>query len=339
VLPQATAHEAAGSVRLALREANLESLTGLNLLGRLREILEASPFLLAQAAQAIQALVKQIKIDLGRLNTAIGALEDLNFSAEDGEENVYEIGILMPSHVTKDDLRVIKSEFDEWIFVINHIQELVTGQPAATIPVRSMSSGSLDLFCGFHASGAEAMLILTLGAYTILQFVRDAQRRRKELEELKYPETVIEPMVKHEKDLIGTAKADIVKKLLTKKSKELAKHRDHELETALKHAVAFVLRRVNEGVDVEVSTPPHAEETREQAAVEVRELQASIEKMRLEMRQIVALLPDRTKPILQLPEPTPDEKLPPEKGPARASEGSAEVHHGKPASKATGKSH
>ncbi len=202
------------------------------------------------------------------------------------------------------------------IFVIDRVQELVDGGPAATIPVRSMSSGSLDLYCGFQASGAAAMLILTAGAYAIIQSVRDAVQYRKGFEEKNYPQTVIKAHLDYEKTLIEDGKRELVKKLLGRKSKKLPENREHELETAFKKAVSFVLRRINEGVDVEVSTPPEAKEATDEAKIEIKELQQTIDAMRLQITKITALLPERTTPILQLPDLDHDPKAEPPSGTA-----------------------
>jgi hypothetical protein len=301
-LPTALVNTAPGSIRLALREAELESLTGAKLLAELVSILEATPFLLPRAAQGIQKLNAQVTTDVRRLNAAIAALEALNFSAEDTTRTQYEIGVIMPTSVVKDDLRVVAGELEEWIYAIDRIQELVDGQPSPTIPVMGMSTGSLDLFCGFHATGTEAFLILTLGVYKIFDVIRDRQRRRKESQDMGYPEVVIVAMKKHEEDLLEKGKTEIVKKLLEKKSDKLPKHRDLEIESHLAHVVKFVLKRVNEGVDIEVSTPPAAEAERAEAEAEVRELQQKIEMMRLDMAKISGSLPDRSTPLLQLPD-------------------------------------
>ena len=301
-LQEAKSNESSGSIRLALREAGLESLTGTSLLARLNKILQAVPFLVPQAAKSIQDFEKEFKKEYTVLDRAITSLEALNFTAEALEENVYEIGVLMPSHVTKDDLRVIEKELDEWVYVIDRIQELVDGHPSTTIPVRSISSGSLDLFCSFRATGAEAMMLLSLGAYTIINFIRDAQRRRKEMENLQYPREIIDGLVKHEATLLEKGKEEIVEKLLRKASARLPENRENELRTALIHAVAFVLHRVNSGVDVEVSVPEEAEEAEEEAKLQIKELRQNIERMQLEMKKIVATLPDRTTPVLQIPD-------------------------------------
>lgn len=216
----------------------------------------------------------------------------------------YEVGVLIPTSITHDDLKEISHEIEEWIFVVERLDELVRGQPAPTIPVRSLSSGSFDLFLSVDPNGAWALLLLAGGIYKMFQYVRDAAKRREEMTKANYPEKYVDLIHKYEDELIEAGKKEILEKLLKRKSNELPEHRIHELTTGLKHAIEFVLHSMNSGVDVEVSTPPEPAAEAEKAgiAAEVKQIQDEIEKLRIEMTAIVGQLPDRSKPILQLPD-------------------------------------
>lgn len=303
-LRSAETNTASSSIRLALREIDLESLVGSNLLARVQRILDAKPFLVARAAQAFKELQQEFKRDAARLVQALNALQELGFEEETIDTHEYEVGILIPTALTHDDLRTINREMKDWLFVIDRLEELVRGQPAATVPVRSLSSGSFDLFLSVDPQGAMALLILAGGVYRIFQYVRDAAKRREEMEEAKYPEKYLKHIRQYEEELIEEGKKQILKKLLEHKSDALPENRIHELTSGLKKSIGFVLRSMNQGVDVEVSTPPEAEEEREEVEQEIKELQDQISTLRLEMTQIVHSLPDRSKPLLQLPDQT-----------------------------------
>jgi hypothetical protein len=122
-----------------------------------------------------------------------------------------------------------------------------------------------------------------------------------------YPEKYIRAIEPYEAELIEEGKQEILKSLMARKSAKVDANRTHELETAVKKTITFVLKSMNNGVDVEVSTPPAAESERKAVEAEVEEMQKQIEQMRLEMTRITGLLPDRSKPILQLPDGRPEE--------------------------------
>jgi hypothetical protein len=319
-LQKAEANTAAVSIRSALKEVRLDSLIGANLLSKLNQIFEAKPFLIPPAAQAIQALVQEVKQSLALLNKAITALKELGFEPEDIAPQEYELGVLMPDGVTKNDLKTIQDQIEKWIRVVETIERLVNGVPPAEIKVRSLSSGSFDLFLSIDPKGAYALLILASGVYGIFRAHQNVVKKREELEADKIPQDVIEGMKRYEKDLIEKGKQQTLEYLLKHKAENLQDL--PELETSLKNAIRFVLKSVNHGVDVEVSTPPE-DDTEAPLAVQpdIKQLKSDITKLRLEMTDMTLKLPDRSKPMLQLTdgaEATEDEEKAEEKSPKAA---------------------
>lgn len=150
--------------------------------------------------------------------------------------------------------------------------------------------------------------------------VLEIQKRRKELQELGAPTAETSAVKKFEHDLLEKEIRDLVKELLKEAHQKLDAGRRSELETHLTVSVRQIVRFVDAGGSLEVSspTPTEPEEPKEpeagqelspQEQAELTKLRAKYQELRKGYEHLLAMaemgaalrrLPERTEPILQI---------------------------------------
>lgn len=292
------------SIAKALQGLQVRDLTGTSLAASLNAIIDARPFLLGAAAKKLTSLASEVETSYNLIERTLGGLLKLGIEPAGLELNEYEVGVLMPTSFTNDDLRVLEAQSKVWIRALDALTEYSAGKRPDRIPVRSLSSSSFDLFLSLDPEGAIALLIVVGGVAGILTAAVSARKKRTDLEEDGYPRAVTDEMKRYEAELIEKGKAEILEKVYQRKAKELDEGRANELKTQIRISVDAVLEVMNEGVDVEVSPPPAPDE---EEAQEIANVRAEIEEMRNRLERSLRRLPDRTKPLLELPKSDSDQ--------------------------------
>lgn len=324
-LKGATANDAPLSLRKAIRRLGLEHLVGEHLHTRLHGVLSRTPFLLQQAAQELKTISNKTDNEFNiKVAQGISLLEQYGVKPLKPEAALAEVGILLPTSLTQNDLIETTKNLKQWECVIRDFSEVTSGKAPNTIPIAAVSSGSLEAYLSLDVEGAKALAIVVstlVGGFIALS---KARSRRKEMEDENYPKKVLDGAKDYEEELLKYAEAEATEKVLNLKSSTIDEGRANELRTAVRRDVHFIAKSINRGVDVEIA-PPQLEDK----AASPTSQSAVIAELRRLSQQISVLsrsLPDRTEPIAELPEADPGatayevEPKPPTAA-ARAAEG------------------
>ncbi|MCB1116725.1 MAG: hypothetical protein KDK71_09675, partial [Chlamydiia bacterium] len=302
----AQTNDLAISTRRALDSAGLLSLTAPVIATRVNAVLNEAPFVQATAAAQLKKIQSNVQNKWNATEQVLKSLDSLNIG-DPGEQDDFEAGFLMPSSFTEDNLRVLQHQLKNWIQLIDALEELAYGKVNDKIPVTALGQGSFEVFVGLGAPIALGMLVLTRGVTRALQVSIDAKNEAERLREVGYSEDVIEKMEADQPNLLDRIKEETINeaiKLVAKLAGISNKESKGNFEIAAKLRVGFdfALKSANRGVDVEVSSPTRAPETAE-AEKSVDELYQQIEALRREVLKRTEALPDRSKPIMELPPP------------------------------------
>lgn len=310
LLNTAEANVAPISIVGALKQMGVAFVVGSEIKAAVRKIMATTPFLLPQASAQFEKLQKRIETNYTRIQAAAKSLVAIGVTPASITTDEFEAGILMPSSFTHDDLRETHKHLHNWLVHLDTLSELTSGEKREKIPIRSASSGSFDIFLSIDVEGAMALLLIAGGVVKIMNSVRDAKRRREETANAGYPRTVIDQMEKHEQTLVEQGKEEIKGQLMERKHASLTTERANELNNGVSLAIDYVLRSMNRGVDVEVSTPPRAADKKAEVDDEIRALNERIDRLSRELAEGQKKLPDRTEPLLELPGPLQDDGQP-----------------------------
>lgn len=297
---EAKANKAPLSLRKVIERVGLLHLVGEVVEARIHGILTRTPFIAAQAAEAITKLLQQLEQDVeNKVTPGASLLEQMGIRPLQRDPQLAEVGILLPTSVVHDDLTVINKHLRQWERVIAHFDELATGKPSSSVKVAAVSSGSFELYLNLDLDGAKAIALVVstiLGGFIALSRFR---KTRETMQADNYPPQVIEGAKKHEDELLNNTVEAATNAALKGAKASIEVTRVNELKTAIKRDVHFIATSINQGVDVEVSPPQIAEGKGQpenaHVVAELRELSAKVS-------TLTRTLTDRSAPIAELPE-------------------------------------
>lgn len=244
----------AGS-EFALRTVQADLLMPDLLRHRVESIVQRTGPSLASVSSDLQALLAEISALIDKLTTARDAIKSLGLEAHSLPNNECEIGVFIPSTVTKDDLDQIQDQLSSWNRVFKNISEITHGK---VIPVRmtGTESGSFDFHIAMDMEGAKAFLLVLGGVVSIFQLRQKYSTKRRELEEDGFPPSVTEALKNEERNIHEQRIAHTIEQTITIAHESLEPSRIHELKTSIKIDVEFVASSLNSGVKIEVLPPP-----------------------------------------------------------------------------------
>ncbi len=220
----------------------------------INEIVSESPFLPAQATKRFQSLANELTAFVGKVTAARDSLAAINIECEPLGEGEYELGVLIPESVTKNDLDEIAKGLKDWNQTLKDLLESITGK-APRIDVRGASSGSFDLFISLDTDGALALSMVVGGIIWMYQRIQKAREKKDELKAEGYSEKMIQAAEEHEEEIRKEELLNIKKKLLAQYPIN-DEGRRNELEPRIKKHIEFIAESIRKNVDVEVSGPP-----------------------------------------------------------------------------------
>jgi hypothetical protein len=279
---------------------------GLGLLAEFEEIMNENILTPGDAVQKVSEHFTKVNEFFTAVQNALTSFETLGISFDYTEENEYEVGFLMPSKLFNNDLEGLQKE----IKLINrHMMAIceIAGQDTASPQIRSVSSGTLEVFLNALPDVAqcigECIEKITLLYLAILQI----RKHRMELKKEKVPQKDLAPLEKHEKARVKAEIEKLTEEIFKKYYKPKTKNRENELKTHLKKAIEYFANRIDKGVDIEV-TPPELSAT-DDSLEEKAETKHSaketqiIKKLQVQGRSLLKITTRSEEIVLALPEP------------------------------------
>lgn len=258
-----------------------------------------------QAVVEVQNHIQKTLEFIARVKTINQNLIELNIEYDFTGKNEYEVGVLLPTALFNNNLEGLQKELcklNQQMKVFGEIAADDTSSPT----IRCITNGSADFFLNAVAPVAAFLAIAierTVGLYLRILQIR---KLRQEMKDTKVPDKLLKPIEDHEKELIPEELEKIAKDLFKDYRKKPNKERDPELQAHLTKALMYLIKRLDQGVDFEITPPTEFDEPKEDAAEKDKKDYAKkvAEAKELSDRSAkIKELPKREKPTLFLPEP------------------------------------
>jgi len=306
--------------------------------GRLNEILSVS----GQTTAGIVTGLTELQADLRRFQKACSqtktGLQSLGVIPYTLEVGAFEAGILIPEELVDSQLGNLVKELEAWNRIVRGFQE-IAGEEEREVVVTGLASGSYEVYIPLGIVAAS-ILARTIGK--VLEWYRQILELRKlrlEIQKLGAPASEPEVYKKHERDTLEKNILEFAKEIIQESNSKLDPTRKNELETQIKLSITQIARFVDKGGIVEVYTEP-ADEPKEppahadgetatpEATKEHERLMTEYKHLKLQFEStsyiretgsLLRLLPERSEPILQLPDDSGDESPQSEKSSKKKS--------------------
>ena len=274
--------------------SNIEILTkigGLSYFGssglsHIRSILTSNGYNVAKTITDLQEYNKQRQAFLDVLVAAKESLTILNIETYYHDENIYEIGLLLPAEVTDNKIIHVSRELVKWDKIIKTLKELF-GEEIDDTQISLVSNGSLQFFIDNSPAIGTCLAIIIdriLKVYKNLILIRQSRDQLKELGISAIEQKAIE---RHEKDYlnkeIDKISLEIVKEFA---SKAIESGRMNELKISVRGHIAYIAKSINSGITIEI-TPPEYKEPEILQQEETKDNKAEQKKVRTEYEKIL----------------------------------------------------
>lgn len=276
----------------------------------LERILEQNASLPGQAVAEVQKHIQQTLKFITLVTTANKALVELNIVYDFTGPDEYEVGVLLPTKLFNNELEGLQKELGRLNQHMKIFGELAADDVSSP-KIRCVTNGSVDLFLEAAAPVAAFLAVAIERIVGVYLHILQIKKLRKEMEETKVPGKYLKPIEEHEKELVSEELEKIAESLFKEYRKKPDKTRDPELRTYLTKALTYLIKRLDQGVDFEVTPPTEFEQPKEDAAEKDKKDYAKkvAEAKELSDRSAkIKELPKREKPILFLPEPDNEEE-------------------------------
>ncbi len=230
--------------------------TGEGLAERARQIADQRPFLPGCAQEQFGNLADELGDYLSALAGAEDGLAKLKIDRARVADGDYEVGILLPDSVSRDDLKRLAAELDEWDGVLKHIFPIITRKPLA-ISVRSVSARGFELSAAIDRDGAIALGTVVAGIYSMFEKVHAHRAKTMELIKSNYPQEIVGRVSGYEEQIIAQ-EMNAIRAALVAKAIASQTPRARETERLLERCLRFFAIKVRDGAAIEISPPKQA---------------------------------------------------------------------------------
>jgi len=283
--------------------------------------------ILSTHGQTTAALVGQLTALQSDINSfkktcsqVMNGLKALGITPHEIAEGEFEVGVLIPHSVVDQKLGSLVKELSDWNKIVRCYQE-VAGEDHREVTVKSLVSGSYELYIPLGMVAARYLTKTIEAVMDLYLKVLEIRKRRLELEKLGAPFLETEGVQKHEKELLDKGIQALAKEIIKEAPKEgnanIEAHRKHEIETQLVKSITKIIRFVDKGGNVEVTSaqiesPQEPEDSETPTPDEAQAYTQSLEEFNRALAEFKKVedirksgsslrrLPERIEPILQI---------------------------------------
>ena len=304
-LNQCRSNRFSPSQRTLLESIGGAPFVGTGLMSTLEQIIQDNSATPGQAVTEVQKHVKKASEFFSTVENANANLEGLGIEYDFTQKDQYELGVLLPTDLFKNNLEGLAKEIsllNRHLKTFGELAEADTASPT----LRCVSSGSLEFFLDSLPAVADCLSDAIQQIVLLYLAVLHIRKLRRELKEKKVPAKALKPVEDYEKERVTEELKRIAHDLFKRYRKKQDKVRDKELHALLVQALKYITRRIDQGVDFEVTPPSEFEEPAEDATEKAKkehEQKVAHAKELSDRSAKIKQLPKREQPILFLTEP------------------------------------
>ncbi len=301
-------------------------LFGLSASARIREAIDTSTLGPMTALKALEAFAEELRKFHQSASEIRSGLQTVGIEPDVLSGDTTEIGIILPTNVTKNELGVLTKQLEEWNRILRTVSELA-GDKEREIIIRGIATGDLEFFVVATYLAGKMLGEIIGGVTSWYEKVLRIRVLSAELRKEVGPSPEVVAAEEREKALLEETVQRVVEKVLKLAPPMKSKERGEELGNHLSKCVRRIAVLIDNGVEIEVSVSVRGAERGVDAdhpdqegdarlpeqleAARKNHLEKVAETLNLKAQgAAVARLPKREAPIFLLT----DGEIPPEKG-------------------------
>ncbi|WP_289056151.1 hypothetical protein [Carboxylicivirga marina] len=231
---------------------------GIEAFQRISDILNGTPFNNALTVQKLQEYNKKRTEFITQITQLKSNFEKLNIKAHYYEDDIYEVGLIMPEEVTGNTIVSINKNLHRWDQIFKTLKELTGGEIEDT-KITLVNNGSLEYFFENAPQIALCISVTIERLATLYKRIIEIRAARLKLVELGAPKSEANTIEKHERSEIEKEIKEIVNQVVKEYSAKIETGRKNELKNALTSHVKYIAKSLDKGISVEI-TPPEISE-------------------------------------------------------------------------------
>lgn len=244
----------------------LNSIGGLEYFGntgmkKIEQILTENSYNIQKTVTDLQAYIKKRNEFIAIVIITNDNLKKLNIQTHFYQDEIFEVGILMPTELTKNKIQNITKELNHWDKIFKTFKEL-TGTTPDDTEINFVSNGSLQFFIENSPSIGACLAVTIERVVKLYKNITEIRAAKEKLKDLGISQGEQKLIDKQEKDFfnkeIEKISLDIIKEFVAKK---IDQGRLNELKIALKGHVTYIAKSIDNGMIIEIN-PPEIEEPR-----------------------------------------------------------------------------
>lgn len=246
---------------------------------KLSGILNTNSYNIQKTVTDLQAYIKSRNDFFTLMKTTSENLKKLNIQPHFHSDNIFEVGILMPTNVTDNKIINITKELNHWDKVFKTIKEL-TGSSIDDTEINFVNNGSLEFFIDNAPQIATCLAIAVERITRLYKNIVEIRTAKDKLKDLGVSTGDQKNIEKQEKEIfskgIDTIATELIKEFA---SKEIESGRINELKVAMKGHVTYIAKCIDKGMTIEI-TPPEISEPEASKETDSDEKKAETKKIK-----------------------------------------------------------
>lgn len=190
-----------------------------------------------------------------RISQVYDDLVELNIKVHEPTDNIFEVGLLMPTKYTHQKISFITKELNRWDKIFKTFKEL-TGETPEDTEINFVSNGSLQFFIDNSPEVAVCLAVTIERVVNVYKKIIDIRVTRLKLKELGVTISEQKSIEKQEKEIlnkeIDKIALDIIKEFAIK---SIDTGRTNELKIAVKGHVSYIAKCIDGGMTIEINPP------------------------------------------------------------------------------------
>jgi hypothetical protein len=240
------------SQRQILEEIGGEEFLGESGLAGFRALFQTGSVGWLTSTQAVEEYRARISAFRTKVSTTRAGLRDLGIVAHTLDIGEFEVGVLIPLSLTDSKLNLLTEWFAEWNKIVRAYAE-VAGDSDREVTVTDIATGTHELFLQVSRETAQALALTVVAVTKWYKDLLEIRKLRQELKERGVPVAETKAIKEFEKQELSNRIGDLVQGILSGADLKDTP-RSHELETQLTISVKRIVRFIDDGGDVEVTT-------------------------------------------------------------------------------------
>ena len=257
----------------------------------INKIVSDNSFDSAALAEALRKKSKECQSKIDHVNQLDASLRGLSAEYTVVDDDVAEVGFLLPREIVGETLPELTKEFDSISFLARAINEL-TGEQNYDPRVSTISSSWWQIFLEVPIDQVALWSVAIERIVSLFKNNLEIKNLQKQLSEKNMPESILKLISDEVERKVSAELRQIATDITNQFSKIDDQGRGNEIETQLRQGLNFLAKRLNQGAQVEINvgipdepTDPKAKEGEEPDQV-IIEANAAMRARIAELRKI-----------------------------------------------------